>query len=306
MKDVSYRLFYSIVLFMGISTHAFGDAASNSAQTQFKNLEASSGGRLGIAAIDMHTNQRILYRADEPFPMGCTSKVIGVAAVLEKSTENNALLQERIFYKKNDLTNWTPITEKHLKDGMTVAELCAAAISYSDNTAMNLLARKLGGPKELNAFARSIQDKNFKLDHWWPDEALSSPKSREDESTPAAMEASLRQLVLGRVLAPSQRDMLITWLKQNVTGDNRIRAGVPKGWIVGDKTGSGFNYGTTNDIAVIWAPQCDPIVVTIFYSSNKKDAPKREDILALATRILINTYAHTNECIRRNLNNVTS
>ena len=304
MKKIGYCLFCFIVLnLMSVSLQAFGRNPSEqtgSAEEQLAHLEASSGGRLGVAAIDMGNNQRIQYRANEYFPMGCTSKVIGVAAVLKMSMKNHQLLQERIMYKKNDLTNWTPITEKHLTDGMTVAELCAAAISYSDNTAMNLLTKKLGGPTGINTFARSMHDKHFKLDHWWPDEALSSPQSREDESTPAAMEKSLRKLILGNVLAKTQREMLITWLKNNVSGDSRIRAGVPKGWVVGDKTGSGFHYGTTNDIAVIWPPKCAPIIVTIFYSSNKKDAPKREDILASATRILLNAYAETDQCIQHN------
>lgn len=282
---------------IGISLQASA-YESHSVQNKLAELESKSGGRLGVAAINTKNNQLIQYRANEFFPMGCTSKVIGVSAILKESMKNNKLLQERITYKKSDLTNWTPITEKHLTDGMTVAELCAAAISYSDNTAMNLLTKKLGGPAGLNTFARSIDDKHFKLDHWWPDEALSSPASREDETTPAAMEKSLRKLVLGNVLGKSQRNMLITWLKQNTTGDARIRAGVPQGWMVGDKTGSGFHYGTTNDIAIIWPPKCAPIIVTIFYSSNKKDAPKRDDILASTTRILINEYAQTDSCIK--------
>lgn len=299
MKEISYRLFCFILLSL-ISMQTFANRRTEPAQEALAHLEASSDGRLGVAAINMGNNQRILYRANEHFPMGCTSKVIGVAAILKKSMENSQLLQERITYKKNELVNWTPITEKHLADGMTVAELCRAAISHSDNTAMNLLTKKLGGPAGLNAFARSIQDKHFKLDHWWPDEALSSPKSREDESTPAAMEASLRKLTMGNVLATPQREMLITWLKNNVTGDARIRAGVPKGWVVGDKTGSGFHYGTSNDIALIWPPNCPPIVVTVFYSSHKKEGIPRDDIIASATRILINAFADKDSCIKKN------
>lgn len=270
-----------------------------SVEARLAQLEASSGGRLGVAAVDTGNNHQIHYRANEYFPMGCTSKVIGVAAILKKSMADNQLLQETIKYKKSDLTNWTPITGKHLADGMTIAELCAAAISYSDNTAMNLLTKKLGGPAGLNAFARSINDKHFKLDHWWPDEALASPASGEDATTPAAMEESLRKLVFGDVLAEPQREMLITWLKNNVTGDARIRAGVPKDWIVGDKTGSGFNYGMTNDIAVIWPPKCNPIVVSMYYSNSNKNAPKRDDVIASATRIVIDAYTQSDVCIKQ-------
>ncbi len=262
---------------------------STSLQNQLAQLEATSGGRIGISAINTGNNQKIQYRADESFPMQCTSKVIGVAAILKKNMHDNQLLQKRIYYKKSDLTNWTPITEKHLTDGMTISELCAAAISYSDNTAMNLLARILGGPIGLNNFARSIGDTHFKLDHWWPEEALSSPQSMEDSSTPLAMNESLRKIIDGNVLAKPERAMLIAWLKENTTGDHRIRAGVPKNWIVGDKTGTG-SYGATNDIAVIWPPNGAPIFITIFYSSNEKNAPHREDVLASATRILIHFY----------------
>lgn len=300
---MNYRLILSVVLFcvIGISTSAHSSKQINSVEAKLAQLEASSGGRLGVAAINTGNNQRIAYRANEYFPMGCTSKVIGVAAILKKSMTDKQLLQETIKYKKSDLTHWTPITEKHLADGMTIAELCAAAISYSDNTAMNLLTQKLGGPAGLNAFARSINDQHFKQDHWWPDEALASPASKEDATTPAAMEESLRRLILSDVLAPPQRDMLIDWLKKNVTGDTRIRAGLPKDWIVGDKTGSGFNYGTTNDIAVIWPPKCNPVVLTIYYSSNDKNSPKREDIIAAATRIVIDAYAQSDNCIKKQI-----
>ena len=162
---------------------------------------------------------------------------------------------------------------------------------------MNLLAKKLGGPQGLNSFARSLDDQHFKVDHWWPDEAKSSPASQQDSTTPGALTTTLRKIALGDVLAPTQREKLLTWLKANVTGDSRIRAGVPKGWMVGDKTGSGFHYGTTNDIAIIWPPKCEPIIITTYYSSDKKESPKREDILAQATRILIDSFAQTNQCI---------
>jgi beta-lactamase class A len=98
-------------------------------------------------------------------------------------------------------------------------------------------------------------------------------------------------------LAVPQREQLVTWLKNNTTGDARIRAGVPKGWIVGDKTGTGSLYGTTNDIGIIWPSKCAPIVVAIYYTNNKKDATKREDIIASVTRSLISEFAQTDRCI---------
>lgn len=266
-------------------------------QEELAKMEVSSGGRLGISAIDTANKARIQYRANERFPMGCTSKVIGVSAILKNSMKDSQLLQEKVIYQKRDLLSWAPITRKHLADGMTISELCAAAISFSDNTAMNLLTKKLGGLQGLTVFARSIGDNAFKLDHWWPDEAMSGPDGL-DSTTPIAMEKSLQKLALGNVLAFSQREQLLTWLKNNTTGNARIRAGVPKDWAVGDKTGTGFYYGTTNDIAIIWPPKCAPIVVVIYYTSNNKDANNREDIIASATRLLLNDFARTDRCIK--------
>ncbi len=261
-----------------------------SVQEKLALLETSSGGKIGLVAINTDNNQMIRYRADERFPMGCTSKMVGVAAILKKSMSNNKFLQERIYYQKSDLTSNSPITEKHLTDGMTIEELCAASISYSDNAAMNFLAKKLGGPEGINSFARSIGDAEFKLDHDWPKEGYGNLQNGEDSTTAAAMANSLQKIVLGEVLTNPQREKLQNWMKANVTGNNRIRAGVPKGWSVADKTGTGFAYGTTNDIAIIWPPKKAPVVITVFYSSTKKENPKREDVLASATRIVLESF----------------
>jgi beta-lactamase class A len=252
------RFLLSTIITAFISTSVFARVQEELAQ-----LEASSGGRLGISAINTANNASIRYRADEYFPMGCTAKVIGVAAILKKGMTDNKLLQEKVTYQKKDILFWSPITQKHLADGMTVLQLCAAAISYSDNTAMNLLAKKLGGLQGVNRFARSIGDNVFRVDNWWPKMAMSGPNGL-DSTTPAAMAKSLQTLVLGDVLGVSERRQLQTWLKKNTTGNARIRAGVPKAWIVGDKTGTGFHYGTTNDIAIIWPPECAPIVLAIY------------------------------------------
>ena len=263
---------------------------------ELASLESSTGGRIGISAINTGNNMRIQYRADERFPMGCTSKVIGVSAILQQSMNNNQLLQERVKYKKQDILSWAPITSQHLDQGMTVSELCAAAISYSDNTAMNLLTKRLGGPQGLNHFARTIGDKEFKLDHWWPDEAESGPDGK-DSTTPAAMEKSLQSLALGKILAPAQRELLQTWLIENTTGNARIRAGVPKGWKVGDKTGTGSAYGTTNDMAIIWPPKCAPIVLVAYYTNNNKDASVSNDVIAKATQLVLKDMAVKDQCL---------
>ncbi|KTC76803.1 class A beta-lactamase [Legionella brunensis] len=283
---------------VSMSSLAGIQAELTSLQGKLAELEASSGGRIGISAINTANDMRLQYRAEERFPFCSTFKMMGVAAVLKKSMMVSGLLQQRINYKKEDLIVYSPVTEKHLRDGMTIAELCIAAIQQSDNTAIDLLIKKLGGRKAINVFAHSIGDLSFRLDRLEPELNSAIPGDVRDTSTPAAMEKSLQRLGLGNGLALPQRELLQTWLKGNTTGGARIRASVPKGWIVGDKTGTG-DYGTTNDIAIIWPPKCPPIVVAIYFTQTKKDAAPNNEVIASATRLLLNTFARTDECIKK-------
>lgn len=288
----------STIFFMSGSIPVFADSnPAFSAQEKLAKLEIASGGRLGVAAINTANNARIEYRANERFPMCSTNKVMGVAAILKKSTTDSHLLAQNILYKKEDLTGWSPITEKHIADGMTIFKLCEATLTASDNTAINLLMKEIGGPEGVTAFARSIGDHQFRLDRWEPELNSAIPGDPRDTTTPAAMAESLQRLALGHALAGSQQNQLVTWMKANTTGNEQIRAGVTKSWVVADKTGSG-DYGTTNDIGVIWPSHCSPLVIAIYFTQNKKDASKRKDILASATRIVMNEYARTDHCMR--------
>ncbi|CDG21340.1 Beta-lactamase [Xenorhabdus poinarii G6] len=254
---------------------------------QLSNLEKESNGRLGVVLIDTSDHSTITYRANERFPLCSTSKLMAVSALLKKSETNAHLLNQRVHYQQSDLIEYSPVTEKHLKDGMTFGELSAATLQYSDNTAMNLLLNQLNGPHEVTKFARTIGDNHFRLDR--PEPALNSavPGDKRDTSTPQAMADSLYHLALGHALATTQREQLTVWLKGNTTGNTSIRAGVPNDWLVGDKTGR-CDYGTTNDIAVIWptAKRTPLVLATYFTQPENKEAHPRPDVLAAAARIV--------------------
>lgn len=261
-------------------------------------LESSSGGRIGISAINIANNSRIEYRGEERFPVCSTAKLMVVSAILKRSMINSHFLEQKVIYKKTDLAaGYSPITKKHLIDGMTISELCEAAIAYSDSTAMNILVKKLGGPKEITSFARSIGNNTFRLDRLEPKLNSAIPGDLRDTSTPAAMERSLQLLAFDKILAVPQQIKLKKWLKSNTTGNLRIRAGLPKDWIVGDKTGSG-KYGTTNDIGIIWPPKCSPIIIAIYFTQTKKAAAPRDDVIATTTRIILDYFAHADRCLR--------
>ncbi|MDW3684109.1 class A beta-lactamase [Cupriavidus sp. CV2] len=273
------------VPFAGACTSLVGRAErSGAAQDRLAALESAAGGWLGVAALNTANGAQISHRANERFPFCSTFKVLAASAILKRSAAENGLLQRRIAYTKAELVAYSPITEKHVGDGLTVAELCAAALQYSDNTAANLLMKLLGGPAAVTAFARSIGDDQFRLDRWETELNTAIPGDPRDTSTPAAMAASLQRLALGNALGGAERERLVAWMRGNTTGATRIRAGVPADWQVADKTGSG-DYGTANDVGVAWPPGKPPIVLAIYFTQRDKDAAYRNDVLASAARI---------------------
>ena len=259
-------------------------------------LEEKSGGRLGISAIDTNNHHVIEYRSAERFPFCSTFKVMGVAAILTASMKDGVFLKRKIHYTKKELVEYSPITEKHINDGMTIAELCHATITTSDNTAMNLLMRLLGGPNAVSAFARTIGDHQFHLTRWEPELNSAIPDEKRDTTTPKAMRMSLQELLLGSALKHEQRKLLRDWLIHNTTGDHRIRAAVSKKWVVADKTGTG-GYGTTNDIGIVYPPHCKPIVLAIYFTQKEKNAPANEAIIASVTKTVMNEFGKTNSCL---------
>lgn len=265
---------------------AWARTTSPSLHTQLAELEKSANGRLGLALINTANGQSVQYRGDERFGFCSTFKLILVAAILQKSMSQPNLLEKHITYSEADLLSYAPITRENLKKGMNIAQLSAATLQYSDNTAANLLIKELGGLDAVNRFAKHVGDKIFRLDRWEPDLNTAIPNDPRDTTTPNAMATAVKKIVLGDVLAAPQRAQLVTWLKGNTTGADSIRAGVPTGWIVGDKTGSG-DYGTSNDVAVIWPPTGAPLVLAVFFTQHQKDAKSRKDVLASATRLVM-------------------
>ena len=206
--------------------------------------------------------------------------------------QDNKLLQQRRHFSAQDVqaSGYAPVTSQHVATGMTIAELCAATIQYSDNEAANVLLKVLGGPAALTAFTRELGDQHFRLDRWEPALNSAIPGDERDTSTPVAMSKTLNKLILGDALGLTQRAQLADWLKGNTTGDKRIRAGVQAGWHVGDKTGTGA-YGSTNDVAVIWLDKAKPLILSVYFSQLQQDAAPRDDVVAIATRIALQSVA---------------
>jgi beta-lactamase class A len=264
---------------------AFAVAAANS-DDGFAAVERGLKGRLGVAIIDTATGKTGGHRLDERFPLCSTFKAILAAQALARDAREPGFIERRLRFAKADLVSHSPVTGKHVDDGMTVADLCAATVQYSDNTAANVLMKELGGPAGLTAFARGLGDAAFRIDRWETELNTAIPGDERDTTTPLAMARTLQKLVIGDALPAPQRQRLKDWLLGNTTGAERIRAAVPAGWQVGDKTGTGA-YGVTNDIGIVFPPGRAPLVVVIFTHQPDKDADSRSDVVAAAARVAL-------------------
>lgn len=262
--------------------------------SKLKELESRYSRYLGVYAIDTNTGKTIGHRSLERFPFQSTVKFFAAAALLNK-TKSTPISNKKIQLTKKDIIQWSPISSLYLTKPVKLATLAEAAVSYSDNTAFNVLVRELGGIKKINQFLNRTGNNSFNLKH---DEVNlnSDPNNIADSSTPKDIAMSIQKILLGNILPKLSRSNLITWLRNNTTGYKRIRAGVPLGWAVADKTGTG-SYGVANDIGIVWTPPCKPIILSIFTRGEKLTDKPIDKLIAEATSTVLTAFAKSDTCL---------
>jgi beta-lactamase class A len=212
--------------------------------------------------------------------MCSTFKASLAALVLARADRGQLRLDEMIHYGADDLQEYAPVAKQNLDKGsMSVAEMCEGAVELSDNTCANLLLARVGGPSALTAFWRSIGDAVSRLDHNEPELNRSPPGDPHDTTTPAAMAGNLRSLILGKALSSSSRERLTAWMLGCKTGDKRLRAGLPKDWRIGDKTGNN-GKDAFGDIAVTWPTRNETVLICAYTQGGAPTTPQIEAVFA--------------------------
>ena len=277
----------AVAALLGLSS-PFGPTLDSLARewtpTNFADIERRAAGRLGVAVLDTVTARRLAYRADERFAICSTFKWLLGAQVLSRTAAGMEQLSRVVKYDETALLEYAPVTRARVREGgMTVSELVSAAIQYSDNTAANLLLRAVGGPASFTAFLRQLGDQGTRLDRFEPNLNSAIRGDVRDTTTPNAMLANMRVLLLGDYLSRTARDQLLAWLIGNTTGAEKLRAGLPRTWRVGDKTGMGAN-GATNDVAIMWPVERRPVLIAAYLADTNAGLADRNDALAQVGR----------------------
>ena len=264
--------------------HAVAHQPKGDAAKQLAALEKREGGRLGVEAWDTGSGKRIHHRSDERFAMCSVFKFLAAGAILKRVDQGTERLDRRIEFGASDLLEYAPVAKEHVKDGsLTLGELCAAAIEWSDNTAANLMLKALGGPVAVTSFIRSTGDPITRLDNIEPALNVVHPGEVHDTTTASSMVGLLKSVVLGKVLSAESRSRLEGWMLDAKVGELRLQAGLPAGWRIAHKTGTSDDQ--TNDVGIIWPPNHAPTVVAAFYNRGGTPKKQREDVLREVGRI---------------------
>lgn len=259
---------------VGVTTSAPADSRP------FATLEREFDARLGVYGVDVVSGRRVEYRADERFAYCSTFKALAAGALLSSDAD----LDKVVPVGRGDIVANSPVTERHVGRGISLGDAAEAAVRVSDNTAANLVLDELGGPAGFRSALRDLGDTVTGPARTEPALNEARPGDERDTSTPRALAESLRAYVLGDALPADDRDRLIGWLSGNATGDELIRAGVPRRWKVVDKSGAGA-YGTRNDIAVLWPEPDRPIVLAVLSTRPDADADHDNALIARAATL---------------------
>lgn len=254
-------------------------------------LEERHERRLGIFARDLRSGRTVAHRADERFAICSTFKTLVVAAVLDGrlTTPDRDVLDRRAVWPPSLVAGagYAPRLQawQDAAYAPTVREVCEATQADSDNAGGNWLLQEVGGPAALTAFARSLGDRTSDLSRWEPALNDWAPGQETDATTPRAIGLTHARLLLGRTLAPRHRRLLTTWMLGNRTGDDALRAGLPDGWTIAEKTGSGAR-GTRNDVGVAWTPRGRPVLISCLTRAEQPDAPTTDAPLEDVARLV--------------------
>lgn len=244
-------------------------------EAQLAALEDRYDGRIGLHGVNLQSGRALDWRADDMFATCSAFKAYVAAQILQKDQRGELRLTDMIDVDPEQGGGRLPLSE-----------LCAAAVRKSDNPATNLLLGLLGGPPSVTEFARSVGDDRTWMVRWEPDLNTAYPGDPRDTTSPRGMGTGFHNMLTGDVLDEPHRAQLQEWMATIVTGDRRIRAGLPPGWTVADKTGTG-DYASANDIGLAFGPNGERLLLAVMTRtrSDNPEAEAQDGLIADVTRV---------------------
>ncbi|GAJ73392.1 beta-lactamase [Vibrio sp. JCM 18904] len=247
------------------------------------------GWSIGVTVLDTELNEMESVHGDRRFHFNSTIKALACANVLAEVDKGNLKLSDFVVLKDSDIVDYSPVTKDYVGKKLTLKDACYATLTYSDNTAANYAIYSVGGPSGLTSFMRSIRDNVFRSDRYEPDLTKNIEYDIRDTTTTNAMAESLNKLLLGNVLSENSKMQLKEWMKGNKVADGLLRASLPEGWSIADRSGAS-DYGVRGIISMAWSETQSPIIVTIYVRKSGTKMEERDEIISEIGEVIFNKY----------------
>ncbi|MBD8620674.1 beta-lactamase class A [Sphingomonas sp. PP-CE-3G-477] len=231
-------------------------------------LVAERSGDYGIAALDLRDGSTVSIRGDTPFPMASTVKLAIAGAYLADVDQGRRTLGDMIV-------------------GRPAAKALELMIVRSDNQATDQLLAALGGPVVIQQWLWSHKIAGIRMDRTIAQllRERGHLADSKDVATPIAMVTLLNKLDNGTVLTAQSRNFLLELMSRCQTGTRRIRALLPAGTRVEDKTGT--LDGITNDVGFITMPDGRRVAIVVFARGGRD----RQPVIAEVSRAIYDYFA---------------
>jgi beta-lactamase class A len=271
-------------------------------EKQFAAIAKPANGKVGAAAVVLETGDAALLNAEEHYPMQSVYKLPISMAVMDQVRLDRHSLDEQIGVTKDDMVRQgqaSPLRDKNPNGGVfTIRELIRLALVESDGSASDVLLRILGGANEVQSYLSQIGIEDMKVANSEKEMGADWDVQYQNWATPLAAIEVLRNVVqqnAGETDQSGGEFLLVTDMKDAVTGPNRLRGLLPKGTVVAHKTGtSGTRNGitaATNDIGIIDLPNGKHLAVAVFVSDSPADEKTREAVIARIAKAAWDRYS---------------
>lgn len=277
-KIILVTLVSMFTLILAYLTHY--DSASAS---ELKHIEQENDVTIGVYGMNTDNGKVYKHNADERFAFASTYKAIASGILLNNMP--NGKLNKKIKINEQDIVAYSPVTEKYIGKTMSLKSLVQASMLQSDNTANNKIINEIGGIEGFNNELKSLGDYISKPKRLEPDLNDYDPTKIADTTTPRAAATTLHKLLASKQMDKDNQALLKQVMIENETGDSLIKAGVPKEYTVGDKSGQALTYGTRNDLAFIYTDKHrKPIILAVYTKQDQKNAKPDDKIIAAAAK----------------------
>lgn len=251
-------------------------------------LYEKEGWKIGLSIL-FSDNKSISINGNKRFPLDSTVKSLACANILNKVDAKKISLNHYMIISDKNMMEYSPVAKDYLNKPFSLEQACKAANEYSDNTAANFAILSGGGPEGLTAFMREIGDTITRSDRYEPELTINPENDLRDTTTPDAMNQSMREILTGKILSDASKNQLKEWMINNKVADNMLRASLPEGWKIADRSGAS-DYGLRGITSMVWSNYHEPVFITIYVRKANTSLDERSEVIRILGSHIFNEH----------------